>query len=67
MPFTMSAGRGAEPEIETEETLSEINSEKSVVMYLPANIKLFLSNTTFNPFYCKSEDLTTLRGAACIL
>jgi len=49
----MSAGRGAEPEIETEQTLSEINSEKFVVMYLPANIKMFRSDTTFNPYYCK--------------
>jgi hypothetical protein len=46
----MSAGRGAEPEIETEQTLSAINSEKFVVMYLPANIKIFRPDTTLNPY-----------------
>jgi len=49
----MSAGRGAEPEIETEQTLSEINSEKFVVMYLPANIKMYRSDKTLNTYYCK--------------
>jgi len=53
MPFTMSAGRGDESETETEQTLSEISSEKFVVMYLPANIKMFRTDTTFNPYYCK--------------
>jgi len=67
MPFTMSAGRGAEPEIETEQTLSEINSEKFVVMYLPANIEMFRSDTTFNPYYCKIWRSYSVEEAAFIL
>jgi hypothetical protein len=63
MPFTMSAGRGAESEIITEQTLSGIKSEKFVLKYLPANIKMFRSELYFRSLLrAKYEGLTALRG-----